>query len=281
MSHEHEGSHHPGHETSHGSASAKPAEVSLSFSLTPGKLFLGGFLLGVLVMAIPTAIFGTKVLGNSGKALTQEQLESLSGQLPGAGQPSPSGDAVGPVPSGLKPVSAEDHVFGNKDAAITIVEYSDLECPFCQRFHPTVEEVVKAYNGKVNWVYRHFPLGFHANAQKEAEASECAAGIGGNDAFWKYIDALFKRTTSNGTGFALDKLAPLAKELGMDEKKFQECLDSGKYTEKVNKNFTEGQAAGIEGTPGGFIISKDGRSTPIGGAVPAEVLKASIDKLLQ
>lgn len=280
MMHEHEGAHHSEHTGSQGSKSDKSSEVTFSLSFTPGKLFLGGFLIGVLVMAIPTAIFATKVFNGKG-GLTQGQLNDLAGQPPSAGQPSPSPDAVGPAPSGLKPVSGDDHVFGKKDAAVTVVEYSDLECPFCQRFHPTVTQVIKDYDGKVNWVYRHFPLGFHANAQKEAEASECAAELGGNDAFWRYIDAIFTRTTSNGTGFALDKLAPLAKELGIDEKKFQDCLDSGKYTDKVNKDSADGQAAGIEGTPGGFIVSKDGRSAPIRGAVPAEQLKVFIDQLLQ
>ncbi|MBI2483567.1 DsbA family protein [Candidatus Uhrbacteria bacterium] len=275
MTHQHEGSHQSEHASHHGTQDSKSSKVTFSLSFTPGKLFFGGFLLGVLIMAIPTAIFATKAFGGS-KGLSQGQIDALAGQIPSVAE-----NAIGAVPGELKPVSDQDHVRGNKDAAVTIVEYSDLECPFCQRFHPTVQEVVNGYDGKVNWVYRHFPLGFHANAQKEAEASECAADIGGNEAFWSYIDAIFARTTANGTGFALDKLVPLAKELGMDEKKFQECLDSGKYTEKVNKDFTEGQAAGVEGTPGGFIVSKDGRSAPIRGAVPAEQLKADIDKLLQ
>lgn len=276
MTHQHESSHQPEHDGSPESHSSKPSpEVTFSLSFSPAKLFLGGFLLGALVMAIPTAIFATQVFGKK----IPVDPNALAGQLPT--QVGGSGDTVGAVPSGLKAVSGEDHVRGNKDASVTVVEYSDLECPFCQRFHPTVQQVMDSFDGKVNWVYRHFPLGFHANAHKEAEASECAAELGGNEAFWKYIDAIFERTTTNGTGFALDKLAPLAKELGMDEKKFQECLDSGKYVKKVDQNFADGQAAGVEGTPGGFIVSKDGRSMPIRGAVPFEQLKADIEKLLQ
>ena len=75
-------------------------------------------------------------------------------------------------------MTKEDWVFGNRNAEIALIEYSDLECPFCKKFHPTAQQVVDEYKGKVMWVFRHYPLSFHANAQKEAEASECAAELG-------------------------------------------------------------------------------------------------------
>ena len=101
----------------------------------------------------------------------------------------------------VRPVSAErDHIYGNPDAPISLIEYSDFECPYCKRFHVTAKSVVEAFDGKVNWVYRHFPLAFHnPGAQKQAEASECASELGGNDAFWKYTDALYARTKSGGS----------------------------------------------------------------------------------
>ncbi len=251
--------------------------ATISFSLTPGKLFLIGFLFGALIMAIPTAILGTKVFSG-----TSIRFGGGSGVDSPSVAPSPAAPSAAPqpTPAALKGVSDSDHIFGDKKAKVTIVEYSDIECPYCKRFHPTVAKVVANYKGKVNWVYRHFPLNFHQNAQKEAEATECAAQLGGNDAFWKYLNTLFERTTSNGTGFALDALVPLAKELGLDEKKFKECLDSGKYADKVNQDLNEGQSAGIQGTPGGFVMSKDGKSSVIEGAIPAEQLKAQIDALL-
>jgi protein-disulfide isomerase len=109
--------------------------------------------------------------------------------------------------------------------------------PFCKRFHATPKELVQAYAGKVNWVYRHFPLAFHnPGAQKQAEASECANELGGNDAFWKYSDAIYARTQSNGKGFPLTQLAPLATEIGLDGETFRQCLDSGKYTARVQED---------------------------------------------
>ena len=273
---------HVSHENSphEGAPVASPASnATISFSLTPGKLFFLGFLFGALVMMIPTAIQGTKVFfgtssarGAGGNAL----LGNPSPTPTAAAAPTPQ-----PTPAALKPVSGDDHIFGNKDAKVTIIEYSDIECPYCKRFHPTVAKVIDEYKGKVNWVYRHFPLDFHANAQSEAEATECAAELGGNDAFWKYINTMFDRTTSGGTGFAKDALAPLAKEIGLDDKKFKECLDSGKYKTKVQQQTNEGQSAGIQGTPGGFVIAKDGKSSVIEGAIPAAALKSQIDALLR
>lgn len=178
-------------------------------------------------------------------------------------------------------VTEKDHIRGSKDADVLLVNYSDFECPFCKRFHPTMQQVMKEYGNKVAWVYRHFPLSFHVNAQKEAEASECAAELGGNDAFWKYTDAIYEKTTSNGTGFALDALAPLAKELGLNESKFKECLDSGKYAKHIQEDMTGGSAAGVSGTPGTIIVAKNGKKDLIGGALPYEQVKPMIDALIK
>src|SRR3989344_5629624 len=95
---------------------------------------------------------------------------------------------VAQAPAGkIKEVSNDERIRGNKNAKITLVEYSDFECPFCQRFHPITQELMKTYGDKIRLVYRHFPLAFHANAQKEAEASECIAELGGQDTFWEYV----------------------------------------------------------------------------------------------
>lgn len=124
-------------------------------------------------------------------------------------------------------VTKRDHIYGDPEAKISLIEYSDFECPFCKTFHANPKQVVDAFEGKVNWVYRHYPLQFHnPGAQKQAEASECAAELGGNGAFWKFTNLIYERTNSNGKGFPLDNLVPLAKEVGLEKGAFQTCLDS-------------------------------------------------------
>lgn len=178
-------------------------------------------------------------------------------------------------------VTDADYVRGNTNAKVTLVEYSDLECPFCKRFHPTMLQIIKEYGDKIKWVFRHYPLSFHANAQKEAEATECAGKLGGNDTFWKYIDAILDRTTSNGTGFALDQLVPLAKELGLNDSKFKTCLDSGEFAQKIKDQTQSGTAEGVTGTPGTIIIDAKGNTQLIPGALPLEQIKPMIDTALQ
>lgn len=183
----------------------------------------------------------------------------------------------------VRPVSQpRDHIFGNPDAVVSLIEYSDFECPYCKRFHPTAREMVESYGGKVNWVYRHFPLAFHnPGAQKQAEASECASELGGNEAFWKYIDRIYERTTSNGTGFPIANLVPLAQEIGLDESAFQACLDSGKYAARVQEDFVDGSRSGISGTPGNILLNNQSGEVALKpGAVPLSALKVEVDRLL-
>jgi protein-disulfide isomerase len=182
----------------------------------------------------------------------------------------------------VRRVSARDHVYGNPKAPVSLIEYSDFECPFCKRFHLTAKEIVKIYKDKVNWVYRHFPLNFHnPGAQKQAEASECAHELGGNDAFWKYADAIYERTQSNGKGFPLTQIVPLAKEIGLDEKKFGECYASGKYEARGKEDLEEGAKIGITGTPANILLHHPtGEVIYKSGAQPIEAFKADIENLL-
>lgn len=177
----------------------------------------------------------------------------------------------------IPPVSDKDHVLGNKNADIVLVEYSDFECPYCKRFDESMQQVVKDYGNKVAWVYRHYPLGFHAKAQKSAEASECANELGGNDKFWKMSSLIFEKMPA----LELTQLPDLAAQLGMNKQKFQQCLDSGKYAQHIKEDMDGGSKAGITGTPGTVIIAKNGKRDFIGGALPAESVKQQIDALLQ
>ncbi len=162
-----------------------------------------------------------------------------------------------------------DHIRGNKNAPITILEYSDFQCPYCARFHETLTQVMKNYDGKVKWVFRQFPLSeLHPFAETAAEASECAND---QNKFWEYTDELY----ANQSSFSADYFKKAAKNIGLNTSKFNTCLDSGKYKDKVAADYAEGDGYGVSGTPGSFLNGEE-----LGGAVPYESLKAKIDKLL-
>lgn len=165
----------------------------------------------------------------------------------------------------MKPVTAEDHIRGSIDAPVTVVEYSDFECPYCKEFHNTMEQVMTAYGSQVAWVYRH--AAFHPKAPKEAEASECVASLGGNDAFWKFNDEIFKITPSNN-GLDLSVLPQIAADAGVDKTAFSACLDSGKFADKVSQETQDSIDAGLKGTPYIIVVNKSGKKYVIPGAIP-------------
>lgn len=166
-------------------------------------------------------------------------------------------------------ITKANHVRGDFNAPITLVEFSDFECPYCERHYPTLNKVLSEYKGKVRLVYKHFPLSFHPNGQKAAEASECADEQG---KFWAYHDKLFENQPA---GYSLDKFKQWSKDLGLNSKKFNDCLDSGKYAQKVKDDSQEGVAKGVQGTPATFVNGQ-----LVSGAVPYESLKQIIDGLL-
>jgi len=251
------------------------------FDNVPSKFtFVFGLVIGIAAFSL----FGyvsllTRVSGDSTKAATTTtNVAKNDGTVAGD---TANGTNTNSAPVSVKPVSDTDHMEGNANAPVTIVEYSDYECPYCKSFHTTLGQVKDKYPNDVKIVFRHFPLSFHANAEKEAEASECIAELGGNDAFWSYTDKIYERTTSNGTGFALADLGPLAKEIGVDQTKFQSCLDSGKYVNKVKTDESEGSAAGVSGTPTSFVLDKDGNVVQtIPGALPFSQVDSIISQAL-
>ena len=197
-----------------------------------------------------------------------------------------TGEENAPVPTAaapMRPVDATDHIKGNPNAELVIVEYSDTECPFCKRFHETMQQVIDEYgkSGKVAWVYRHFPLEqLHAKARSEAEATECAAELGGNTGFWKYLDELFRVTPSND-GLPAAELAGIAGRAGLDRAAFEACRASGRHAKRVQTDYDDAVASGGSGTPWSIIIAKDGKKLPINGAQPYETVKQTIDALLK
>ena len=193
-----------------------------------------------------------------------------------------SGQATSPTTEiDIAPVTAKDHIVGDRNADLVIVEYSDTECPFCKNFHVTMKEVTSTYGEQVAWVYRHFPIvQLHSKAPKEAEATECANELGGNQAFWTYINRVFEITNSNDS---LDpsELPKIATYAGLDVGAFNTCLSSGKYTEFIKESVAEAVKAGARGTPYSVIISKSGKKVVINGAEPFASVKIKIDALLK
>lgn len=183
-----------------------------------------------------------------------------------------------PAIGDIRPVTADDYVRGPMDAKVTVIEYSDLECPFCKRFHPTMQQLVKEYPNDVRWVYRHFPLEqLHQQAPKESEAVECAKEQGKG---WEMIDKIYEVTTSND-GLDMATLPTLARGLGVTNiPQFEACLESGKYKSRVDDDIADAQAAGGRGTPYSVVIGPDGQKAPISGAQPYASVKAAVDQYL-
>lgn len=181
----------------------------------------------------------------------------------------------------VPPISSDDHILGNPNATVMVVEYSDFECPFCKSFHSVMHSIIDEYGarGDVAWVYRHFPIAqLHSKAKREAEASECAAELGGNKGFWDYADRLFEVTPSNN-GLDLNQLPIIAKDVGLDPVAFESCLASGRYAEKVEQQLAEVITAGGRGTPHNVVIVR-GEQAPIEGAQPLEAMRRVIETLL-
>ncbi len=168
-----------------------------------------------------------------------------------------------------------DHGEGNptygdvENAPVVIVEFSEFQCPYCSRVNPTLDQVKEEYGDKVAFVFRDFPLPMHKEAGKAAEASHCAQEQG---KFWEMHDVLF----DNQRALQVDKLKGYATELGLDQAKFDECLDSGRYAANVDADKAAGEKVGVSGTPAFFINGQF-----LNGARPFESFKEVIDAELK
>jgi protein-disulfide isomerase len=166
-------------------------------------------------------------------------------------------------------VAATGPAKGPENAPVTIVEFSDFQCPFCSRLTPTLKAVEEKYGNKVRLVFRQYPLPFHQNAEKAAEASLCALDQG---KFWELHDAMF----GNQGELGVDQLKAKAASLGLNADKFNKCLDSGEKAAAIQADIKAGSAAGVSGTPAMFI---NGRF--INGAVPLDNITTVIDDELR
>lgn len=196
--------------------------------------------------------------------------------------PSPTVGNNAPTNITIDPVSTSNHILGSTDAKVVIIEYSDTECPFCKTFHPTLQRIVSEFgkDGKVAWVYRHYPLPIHDKSPREAEATECANKLGGNLKFWEYITKVFDVTPANNQ---LDpaELPKIAASSGLDVQAFNKCLASGEMKSVVDKDRQSGDRAGLQGTPYSIILVNKKMVGTINGAQPYEVVKAQIQDALK
>jgi protein-disulfide isomerase len=209
---------------------------------------------------------GTKVAGTAGAV--------------GANNPQ-AAPQVPPQAGEVVPVTEDDYIKGNRNARVALIEYSDTECPFCKRFHPTAQQAVDEYPDDVMWVYRHFPLDqIHSKARKQAEAMECAGKLGGNDSFWALTDKIFEVTPSNN-GLDNSTLPDLAADVGLNSSAIKTCIDSGEMAQNVEDDYQSGLKAGVTGTPGNILLdTKTGETQLIPGAVPYPQIQQAIDAIL-
>lgn len=171
-------------------------------------------------------------------------------------------------------------IYGNEKARFTLVEFSDLECPFCRKFHDTPKKIVDMSDGAVNWEWKHFPLGFHnPMATVEAVAAECVREDAGNKAFWVFLEEIFNNSRGNGQGVA--SLDESIKTVGADVAKVKACISEGKFEKKVNEDMALGQRQGVTGTPATFVVdNKTGKVQMLSGAQPTEAIVAVIKRMI-
>lgn len=256
--------------------------------LTPAQILAASFLIPALLSMTP-AMAGkaedVKALRNEVAALKQaqdamrkdiEEIKKAVQSMPAARPAPPSVQKIdATVPIGSNALKGED------DATLTLMEFSDFQCPFCGRhFRDTLPRLVKDYvdTGKLRYAFRDFPLEqIHPQAEKAAEAARCAGEQG---KFWEMHDQLF----ANQKALQAEKLAEYAKAVGLDEDDFKECLESGKYAQAVRDDMAAGTKLDIRGTPSFVLgVSSGGQvkdAVLIRGAQSYEAFKAEIDKLL-
>lgn len=230
--------------------------------LVPASIIIAGAFIGAALYFGSSAPTPTAVTTENNQPAVAQQPESTG-----------STDAV-------RPVDETDHIKGDANAPIKIVEYSDFECPFCKRFHDTMNAVLtNEENSDVAWVFRQFPLEqLHPiKAQRAAVASECAAELGGRDAFWAFTDGYFADPSTGNNRTNQDVLIPeLAGAAGLDMDAFNECLASGTYDDHIAADIQNAIETGGRGTPWSILIAPNGKTFPINGAQP----QAAVEQLI-
>ncbi len=243
-----------------GTNNSKPCNYVYFFLLT---------LLAVTSFGFGTYYTEARVLKEGGVVSNVQQQAAQNPQ-----QPTPTRPEIDPTK--IPEVSETDKVKGNSSAKVALIEYSDLQCPYCQSFHSTAQQAVDEYPNDVKWVYRHLPLtSIHPDAMPRALAAECVAEQLGSESFWAFIDEIFADSTM-ATG-----AQKAAEALGYDYASIDACVKEAKYEDLVNEQADLAIAANITGTPGAIVINTETKEAVVlPGAVPYDQVKAAIEQVL-
>ncbi len=248
-----------------------PNSTTITIS-TPAAIIIAGAIIGIAIYMSNT---------NTQPATSTTNTPVVGGDTT---VPTPQ-PTVGPIQVTL----GDDPTLGNPDAPVTMIEFSDYECPFCQRHYESSYAQLKADfidTGKVKLVFRDLPLPFHEPmASKNAIAAHCAREQAGDEGYFRYHDQIFERTTTGGNGITVEQLYDIASDLNLDRAAFQECLDEDRYADRVAADLAYAGTIGISATPSFVLgLSTDGDTvtgTPIIGAQAyATYIKPAIEALL-
>lgn len=247
------------------------------------KSMLGALVISIIVVSLVAVFFAGSYISLKSDQITKSELNEAIAKLESRISKTQQVDErVKEMPISVS--IDDDPVRGNQDAPITIVEFSDFQCPFCARFQiQTLPLILEQYveTGKVKFVYRDFPIqNSHPNAMPAAAASECAHE---QNKYWEYHDALFENQgvwNKVDIASAVTIFKEFAAELDLNQDQFINCLDSGKYIEEINNDLKDGRDYGVTGTPGFFIGNEENGFVKLNGAQPFEAFKNIIDSQL-
>lgn len=259
------------HESQH-----EPQQKGFLSKTSPKNGFFMGLMVGITAVSLIgfLSLLGV-VVGEDGKTdtgIVKGAEKAVAGDTAEPTDPTVPTAPVPEAPAADVVITADDHSIGPDNATVTLVEYSDFECPFCARHYETMKNIRDKYSDSVRIIFRHFPLSMHENARPAALASECAAEQG---KFWEMHDIIFE----NNESLSDEALAGFANEIGLDNGKFKDCYESEKYDQVVTDDMASGIQSGVQGTPATFVIT-DSDQTMISGAVPQAQVEAAIDQAL-
>lgn len=242
------------------------------------------FLITGLVIALVVVAFMVGALWQKVTLLEKGGVNLAGAVVPTTAPAAAVVDPTKPVKAdtlNLAPASDKDHVRGDENAKLTWIEYSDLQCPYCKLIHPSLQKLISDYNGQIKWIYRHFPLSsIHPRANAAANAAECVAAAGGDAAFWKFVDEILS-ASDQSVALTDVALANTAASVGVNKSAFNICFKAEKYKQNVTDSYDSGAKAGVNGTPGSFLLDGNGNVWVISGALPYDSLKNIVEIALK